>query len=79
MDNNCICSGEQLREEGSSGEEEQLLKHILESVADRSGFLVEERLNVLLAPYTREQNTLVRIDNVFSVSKYVCIDILFLS
>ncbi|XP_054269675.1 dynein regulatory complex protein 1 isoform X2 [Macrosteles quadrilineatus] len=58
--------GEQLREEGSRGEEEQLLKHILESVADRSGFLVEERLNVLLAPYTREQNTLVRIDNVFS-------------
>lgn len=40
----------------------------MQAVADRSGFLVEDRLNILLAPYTRSQNTLVRIDNVFNVS-----------
>lgn len=47
---------------------ERLLQQILQAVADRSGFLVEDRLNILLAPYTRSQNTLVRIDNVFNVS-----------
>lgn len=47
---------------------ERLLRQILQAVADRSGFLVEDRLNILLAPYTRSQNTLVRIDNVFNVS-----------
>lgn len=46
-----------------------LLKHILESVSDQSGFLIEEKLNELLKPYTTEEKTFVRLDNVFVVSK----------
>uniref|UniRef100_A0A1B6H2U9 Dynein regulatory complex protein 1 n=1 Tax=Cuerna arida TaxID=1464854 RepID=A0A1B6H2U9_9HEMI len=57
---------EKLQGHLGSTDNERLLQHILEAVADRSGFLVEDRLTVLLAPYTRSQNTLVRIDNVFS-------------
>ena len=47
----------------------RLLHHILEQVADQSGFLIEEKLNQLLMRYTNDEKTLVRLDNVFAVSK----------
>nr|CAD7399911.1 unnamed protein product [Timema poppensis] len=43
-----------------------LLRQILQKIADNSGFLVEERLKELLAPYSERERTLIRIDNVFS-------------
>ncbi|KAG8331281.1 DNA replication checkpoint protein Drc1 [Homalodisca vitripennis] len=65
-DSGTLEGGQRLQGHSGSTDNERLLQHILEAVADRSGFLVEDRLTVLLAPYTRSQNTLVRIDNVFS-------------
>ncbi|KAL0274630.1 UNVERIFIED_CONTAM: hypothetical protein PYX00_002719 [Menopon gallinae] len=43
-----------------------VLKQILEMVADQSGFLIEEKVDDLLKPYTSEEKTLVRLDNVFT-------------
>lgn len=45
----------------------RLLRHILEMVADQSGFLIEEKLDELLKPYNEEEKTFVRLDNVFMV------------
>ncbi|XP_066991987.2 dynein regulatory complex protein 1 [Anabrus simplex] len=45
--------------------EERLLKHILQRIADNSGFLIEDRLRCLLFPYREPEKTLVKIDNVF--------------
>ncbi|CAG2060659.1 unnamed protein product, partial [Timema podura] len=47
-------------------DEAGLLRQILQKIADNSGFLVEERLKELLAPYSERERTLIRIDNVFS-------------
>ncbi|XP_052121907.1 dynein regulatory complex protein 1 [Frankliniella occidentalis] len=44
----------------------RLLKLVLQRVADSAGFLVEERLRDLLAPYSESQQTIIRLDNVFN-------------
>ncbi|KAK6629830.1 hypothetical protein RUM43_003650 [Polyplax serrata] len=44
----------------------RLLRHILELIADQSGFLMEEKLDELLRPYTLDEKTFVRLDNVFA-------------
>lgn len=49
-------------------QQKQLLRHILEMVADQSGFLIEEKLDELLKPYTEDEKTFVRLDNVFVAS-----------
>jgi hypothetical protein len=45
----------------------RLLKLVLQRVADSAGFLMEERLMDLLAPYSESQQTIIRLDNVFNV------------
>lgn len=47
--------------------ERRLMKLVLQRVADSAGFLVEERLKDLLAPYSEAQQTIIRLDNVFNV------------
>lgn len=46
---------------------QRLLRLVLKRVADSAGFLVEERLRDLLAPYSETQQTIIRLDNVFNV------------
>lgn len=54
-------------EEATLREKQQcLVRHLLSIIADSSGFLVEERLQELLAPYSRPQKTLVYLHNIFS-------------
>lgn len=50
---------------------QQIMHLILEAVSNSSGFLLEDKLEVLLQPYTEAEGTLVRIDNIFSVSLYI--------
>ncbi|KAJ1522331.1 hypothetical protein ONE63_002626 [Megalurothrips usitatus] len=45
---------------------QRLLRLVLQRVADSAGFLVEERLRDLLAPYSKSQQTIIRLDNVFN-------------
>lgn len=45
---------------------QRLLRLVLQRVADSAGFLVEERLRELLAPYSKPQQTIIRLDNVFN-------------
>ncbi|EDV92352.1 dynein regulatory complex protein 1 homolog [Drosophila grimshawi] len=47
-------------------ESARLMRNILRKMADRGGFLIEERLLRILKPYTEMEQTLVRIDNIFS-------------
>lgn len=47
---------------------QQIMHLILEAVANSSGFLLEDKLEVLLQPYTKAEGTLVKIDNIFNVS-----------
>lgn len=44
----------------------RLLKLVLQRVANSAGFLVEERLRDLLAPYSDSQQTIICLDNVFN-------------
>lgn len=44
----------------------RLLRTIIRKIGSRAGFLVEAKLTSLLKPYKEEQNTLVRIDNIFN-------------
>lgn len=44
----------------------RLLRTIIRKIGSRAGFLVEAKLTNLLKPYKEEQNTLVRIDNIFN-------------
>lgn len=46
----------------------RLFKLVLQRVADSAGFLVEERLRDLLAPYSESQKTIICLDNVFNAS-----------
>lgn len=46
----------------------RLFKLVLQRVADSAGFLVEEKLKDLLAPYSESQRTIICLDNVFNVS-----------
>lgn len=48
----------------------RLVKQILEQISDKSGYFIEERLKILLEPYTKNDKTLVRLDNVFAVSQF---------
>lgn len=43
----------------------KLVKQILTLVADRSGFLIEEKLKNILDPYLDLQKTVLNIDNIF--------------
>lgn len=45
----------------------RLLKHILQKIADNTGFLIEKRLFDILKPYTKQDTTLIALDNVFNV------------
>ncbi|GJQ83629.1 hypothetical protein Trydic_g14342 [Trypoxylus dichotomus] len=47
-------------------EYKNLLRHILQQISGKAGFLVEERLITILKPYLNEEKTLVTMDNVFS-------------
>ncbi|KAJ3617432.1 hypothetical protein MTP99_007154 [Tenebrio molitor] len=42
------------------------LNHILNLLADKTGFLIEEELNAILEPYLEYEKTLVKVDNVFA-------------
>ncbi|KAK3927976.1 Dynein regulatory complex protein 1 [Frankliniella fusca] len=44
----------------------RILKLVLQRIADSTGFLLEERLRSLLAPYSESQQTIIRLDNVFN-------------
>lgn len=46
----------------------KLMRKILKQVSDKTGFFLEERLQEVLKPYSENDKTLVRLDNVFSVS-----------
>lgn len=46
----------------------RLMQHILKTIANSAGFLVEAKLLQLLKDYTEEEETLVCLDNVFCVS-----------
>lgn len=48
--------------------ERLLLNHILKEISDHTGFLIEDRLRELLAPHTRNDNIIIRLDNVFQVN-----------
>ncbi|KAL3272766.1 hypothetical protein HHI36_014227 [Cryptolaemus montrouzieri] len=45
---------------------EALLKRLLKEVADRAGFILEDRLQQILEPFLETEKTLIRMDNVFS-------------
>ncbi|KAH8416492.1 hypothetical protein KR222_006126 [Zaprionus bogoriensis] len=47
-------------------ESARLMRNILRKLADRGGFLIEERLLKILKPYTDKEQTMVRIDNIFA-------------
>ncbi|XP_017853464.1 dynein regulatory complex protein 1 homolog [Drosophila busckii] len=47
-------------------ESARLMRNILRKLADRGGFLIEERLLKILRPYTEREQTMVRIDNIFA-------------
>lgn len=47
-------------------ESARLMRNILRKLADRGGFLIEERLLKILRPFTDEEQTMVRIDNIFA-------------
>lgn len=45
----------------------RVMRIILRNIAEESGFIVEEKLQPLLAPYMQEQRTIIEIDNIFNV------------
>lgn len=45
----------------------RVMRIILRNVAEESGFIVDEKLRQLLAPYMQEQRTIIEIDNIFNV------------
>lgn len=49
----------------------KLMRKVLRQVSDKTGFFLEERLQEILKPYTEEDKTLVRLDNVFSVRSFL--------
>ncbi|KAH8306516.1 hypothetical protein KR018_005886 [Drosophila ironensis] len=44
----------------------RLMRNLIRKLADRGGFLIEERLLKILEPYSEEDKCLVRIDNIFA-------------
>lgn len=69
-------SGSTLTHSGSDGSKlweesptfRTLVRKILKQVSDKTGFFLEDRLKEILEPYTEDDKTLVKLDNVFSVS-----------
>ncbi|KAF5291445.1 hypothetical protein FQR65_LT01756 [Abscondita terminalis] len=53
-------------EAGETMAHRRILKLILKLIADKSGFLIEDKLREVLKPYAEEEKALVRIDSVFS-------------
>lgn len=47
----------------------RLLKYILKHISDKSGFLTEKRLKILLKPYEESEQCLVRLDQIFQSLK----------
>ncbi|KAH0821897.1 hypothetical protein GEV33_000894 [Tenebrio molitor] len=45
------------------------LNQVLNLLADKTGFLIEEQLNAILEPYLEYEKTLVKVDNVFTALK----------
>lgn len=45
----------------------RVMRMILRNVAEESGFIVDEDLQKILAPYMQEQRTVIKIDNIFNV------------
>ncbi|XP_004536331.1 dynein regulatory complex protein 1 homolog [Ceratitis capitata] len=45
--------------------ERGLVRNILRKIADRAGFLIEEKLFKILEPYSEAEKTVVRLDNIF--------------
>lgn len=59
------------------------LRNILCKISDRGGFLIEDKLLEILAPYTDEEQCVVKIENIFSVRfsqkhVYVCMYLLLI-
>ncbi|KAK4874148.1 hypothetical protein RN001_013508 [Aquatica leii] len=52
--------------QGETMAHRRILRIILKLIADKSGFLIEEKLRDVLKPYSDNEKALVRIDNVFS-------------
>lgn len=46
----------------------RLMRNILKKIADRGGFLLEDKLLTILQPYTEDQQSLVKVDNIFNVN-----------
>ncbi|CAD7088159.1 unnamed protein product, partial [Hermetia illucens] len=44
----------------------RLMRNILKKIADRGGFLLEDKLLTILQPYTEDQQSLVKVDNIFN-------------
>lgn len=45
--------------------EKGLVRNILRKIADRAGFLIEEKLLKILEPYSENEKCIVRLDNIF--------------
>lgn len=52
--------------DGETVAHRRILRTVLKLIADKSGFLIEERLKEILEPYTERERSLVKIDGVFS-------------
>ncbi|XP_066594845.1 dynein regulatory complex protein 1 [Prorops nasuta] len=50
---------------GEDNVEKQLLNHVMQLISDETGYLVENDLRKLLRPYTKYENTLIRLDDIF--------------
>lgn len=57
--------------------EEKILRMFFKAIADNAGFLIEEKLKVLLKPYTQSERTLVNLDAVFMVSFWNLLNFVF--
>lgn len=51
--------------------EQKILRTIFRAIANNAGFLIEEKLKMLLKPYTQDERTLVNLDAVFNVSSVI--------
>lgn len=47
---------------------QKITKQIFQLIADKTGFLIEDNLNLILKPYIKKERRLIEIDNIFLVS-----------
>ncbi|KAB0793354.1 hypothetical protein PPYR_12974 [Photinus pyralis] len=52
--------------DGETVAHRRILRIVLKLIADKSGFLIEEKLKEILEPYSERERSLVKIDGVFS-------------